>query len=95
MEHIEHLMGLYEEGLDELMDAQKYVKKISKAANDDEKSMYKVLARQELDHAQMIIKDGDRLIERPDVHDMVKSVWQHLRTHLLDWHSDLYKKVTS
>lgn len=94
MEHMEHIMGLYEEALEELMDAQKYVKKIHKAANDDEKNMYKVLARQELDHAQMIVKDGDKLAERSDVHDMVKNVWQHLRAHLLDWHSDLYKKIS-
>lgn len=90
---MEHLMGLYEEGIEELMDAQKYVHKSMKANNEDEKIMYKNLARQELEHAQMLVKDGDRMVEKEGVNDMVKVAWKHLRGHLLDWHSDLLRKV--
>ena len=94
MDYLEHVMGLYEEGLEELMDAQNYVKKMHKAETDNEKNMYRVLAKQELDHAQMLVKDGDNLTDKEDAHDMVKRVWQHLRGHLLDWHSDLHNKVS-
>ena len=90
---MEHLMELYEEGLEELMDAQKYVHKAMKSTNDDERIMYKNLARQELEHAQMLIKDGDKMAEKDGVHEMVKTAWKHLRGHLLDWHSDLLRKA--
>jgi hypothetical protein len=89
---MEHIMGLYEEGLEELMDAQKYWHKVMKAHSEDEKNMYKTLARQELDHAQMILRDGDKIAEK-DANEMVKMVWRHLRGHLLDWHSDLHNKL--
>ena len=94
MDHLEHIMGLYDEGLEELMGAQNYVKKMYQAISDDEKNMYRVLARQELDHAQMLVKDGDKLTEKDDAQDMVKRVWHYLRSHLLDWHSDLHSKVS-
>jgi hypothetical protein len=90
---MEHLMGLYEEGIEELMDAQKYANKSMKANNEEEKIMYKNLARQELEHAQMIIKDGDRMSEKAGVHEMAKVAWKHLRDHLLEWHADLHRKV--
>lgn len=90
---MEHLMELYEEGIEELMEAQKYVHKAMKASNEDEKIMYKNLARQELEHAQMFIKDGDRMVEKEGVHEMIKTAWKHLKGHLLDWHADLHRKV--
>jgi hypothetical protein len=60
MTTIDHMMKLYEEGLDELMGAQKYAKMSHKTENSDEKATYKNMARQELDHAKMIIQMGDR-----------------------------------
>ena len=90
---MEHLMILYEECLEELMDAQNYYHKSMKAVNEDERNMYKVLARQELEHAQMLIKDGDKLVEKDTTNEMVKVAWKHLRTHALDWHSDLHRKL--
>ena len=89
---MEHIMGLYEEGLEELMDAQKYWHTVMKSQSEDEKNMYKTLARQELDHAQMIIRDGDKVADK-EPNDMIKMVWRHLRGHLLDWHSDLHNKL--
>lgn len=93
MNTIEHMMKLYEEGLDELMGAQKYAKQSAKAESDDERTMYKNMARQELDHAQMLIRDGDKLYMGPNAMDSLNMVWKSLREHLLDWHGDIMRRL--
>lgn len=94
MNHIEHMMKLYEEGIDELMGAKKYAKQAYKSTNSDEKTMYKNMARQELDHAQMLIRDGDRMYMNDSVDESIKMVWHPLRNHLLEWHADIMKSVS-
>lgn len=93
MTTIDHMMKLYEEGLDELMGAQKYAKMSRKADNNDEKTTYKNMARQELDHAKMIILMGDRDFMDTNTMDSINMVWKSLREHLLDWHDDISKKL--
>ena len=93
MTTIDHMMKLYEEGLDELMGAQKYAKMSRKADNNDEKTTYKNMARQELDHAKMIILMGDRDFMGTNTMDSINMVWKSLREHLLDWHDDISKKL--
>lgn len=90
---MEHIMELYEEAIEELMDAQKYHHKAIKASNEDEKIMYKNLARQELEHAHAIVKDGDRCMEKDHATDSEKMVWKHLKGHVMNWHADLHNKV--
>jgi len=93
MNVIEHMMKLYEEALDELMGAQKYAKCSHRAENTDDKTMYRNMAKQELDHAHSLIKAGDRMFSGTDSADSLKMVWTSLRQHLLDWHGDIDHKL--
>lgn len=93
MTTIDHMMKLYDEGIDELMGAQKYAKMSHKTENSDEKATYKNMARQELDHAKMIIQMGDRDFMGTNTMDSLNMVWKSLREHLLDWHGDIMKKL--
>lgn len=90
---LEHMMKLYEEGLEELMDAQKYTKCYEKETNADNKAMYRTLARQELEHATMITRAGDRLFSGADAADSLHMVWHHLKKHLHDWRSSLEMRL--
>lgn len=93
MDVISHMMKLYEEGLEELMGAQKYSKCAHKSESQDDKMMYRNMAKQELDHAHNLIKSGDRMFAGADSTDSLKMVWTSLRQHLLDWHSDIDHKL--
>ena len=86
---IDHMMTLYDEGLDELMGAQDYAKKAHKTENADEKMMYQNMAKQELDHAYMIMKAGDKLFAGADAADSLHMVWKNLREHLINWKSKI------
>lgn len=85
MNVIEHMMSLYDEGLEELMGAQNYAKKAYKTENSDEKMMYKNMAKQELEHAHMLMSSGDKLFAGVDASDSLYMVWKSLRGHLCDW----------
>lgn len=85
MNIIEHMMSLYDEGLEELMDAQEYAKKSYRAEVSDEKMMYHNLSKQELEHANMIMKAGDNLFSNVDSADSIHMVWKSLRGHLCSW----------
>lgn len=93
MNPVEHMMKLYEEGIDELMGAQKYSKCSMKASEEGERAMYKNMARQELEHAQMLIRDGDKHFMAADTPESLSMVWKSLREHLLDWHGSLMQKL--
>jgi len=93
MNHIEHMMKLYDEGLEELMGAQKYAKLSQRAEGTDDQVMYRNMSRQELDHAHSLIKSGDRMFSGTDSADSLKMVWTSLRQHLLDWHGDIDHKL--
>lgn len=89
---IEKMMAHYDEALSEMMDAQKYVKLAMHAENPDDKSMYKTLAKQELEHEAMIEKSGDRLLTG-DGTEVLHKVWHHLKRHLHDWKRDIEHKL--
>jgi hypothetical protein len=84
---------IVEDMVTELMGAQKYAKISHKTENSDEKATYKNMARQELDHAKMIIQMGDRDFMGANTMDSLNMVWKSLREHLLDWHGDIAKKL--
>lgn len=93
MSILEHMMKLYEEGLDELMDAQKYTKCYERTEPAEEKSMYRTLAKQELEHESMIVRAGDRLFSGAQASDSLHMVWHHLKKHLSDWRSSLEMRL--
>jgi len=93
MNQIEHMMKLYEDALEELMGAQKYAKCAHKTEDTDDKTMYRGMAKQELEHAHNFIRSGDRLFNSADSMDSMKMVWTSLRQHLLDWHADITHKL--
>lgn len=89
---VEHIMELYEEALEELMDAQKYVRLMEDAGSDEAKSTYRTLAKQELDHAHMIVQLGDRYHAKA-VTGESGAVWHHLKKHLTRWHSNIEREI--
>ena len=93
MNVLEHMMKLYEESLEELMDSQKYTKCYEKVTNAEDKSMYRTLAKQELEHEAMIVKAGDRLFSGIDASDSLHTVWHHLKKHLHEWRSSLEMRL--
>lgn len=86
-------MKLYEEGLEELMDAQKYAKCYARAEHADDKTMYRTLAKQELEHEAMIVRAGDRLFSGEHASDSLHMVWHHLKKHLSEWRSSLEMRL--
>ena len=92
MTNIELMMQHYEEALEELMDAQNYSKLAIHTTNADDKTMYRNLAKQELEHEMMIVKSGDRHFA--DSHEgNLQEVWMHLKKHLHNWRSDIEHKL--
>ena len=95
MHMLEHVMELYEEALEELMDAQKYCKRSEHTEHADEKQMYRNLAKQELEHEAMIIATGDREVASitGNEQETMRTVWHHLKKHLQNWRTDLEHKL--
>ena len=92
MNVLEHMMHLYDEALDELMGAEKYTKCMEKSESAEDKSMYRGLAKQELEHEMMICKSVANIInERSE--PMLRDVWNHLRKHLMNWRGDLEHRI--
>lgn len=90
---IEKIMEHYDEALEEMMDAQKYVKLAMRTENMDDRNMYKMLAKQELEHEAMIEKSAERLLQGVGSEDMLHKVWHHLKKHLHDWKRDIEHKL--
>ena len=85
------IMEHYDEALEEMMDAQKYMKLAKHTENAEDKNMYRTLAKQELEHEAMIEKSAERLISGGD--EMLHKVWNHLKKHLHDWKRDIEHKL--
>lgn len=93
MEHFDHLMDMYEEALEELMGAQKYAKRAAASADADEKSMFRTMAKQELEHETMLLRDGDRISKGGSHADVMQIVWARLKKHLNDWRMDIERHL--
>ena len=92
MTSIEVMMRHYEEALEELMDAQKYAKMAEHTEIQDDRTMYRTLAKQELEHEAMIVKSGDRHFN--DIHEgNLREVWMHLKKHLNNWRGDIEHRL--
>lgn len=91
--HIERIMDFYSEALEELMDAQEYLKKSDHASDTDTKAMYKSMARQELEHQQMLCKAALRIVSTEPPESPLHAVWRHLSGHLNNWHNDIEKRI--
>lgn len=55
MSHMEYLMSLYDESLEEMMGAEKYVKCMENAESPEDKAMYRGLAKQELEDRKSVV----------------------------------------
>lgn len=88
MEHLSHLMEYYKEALDELMGAQDYGKHAKHSEMTDVKNMYKSMAKQELEHEEMLEKAAERLAAT-DTAGHLHEVWKHLAEHLHKWRGDI------
>lgn len=92
MNVLEHMMHLYDEALEELMDAEKYAKCMEKSESAEDKSMYRGLAKQELEHESMLEKSADRLFPA-NTTDPMHTVWHHLKKHLHGWRSKIEMRM--
>jgi predicted Rossmann-fold nucleotide-binding protein len=95
MKFLEHIMELYEEALEELMDAQKYAKLAEHTEHPDERQMYHNLAKQELEHEAMIVSTADREVMNvaDGEKETMRTVWHHLKKHLHSWREDIEHKI--
>ena len=94
MNVLDELMGFYNEALEELMDAEKYVKCYERSETAENKAMYKGLAKQELDHESTLEKASDRLFSGAGMNDQLHHVWHHLKKHLHSWRSKIEMRMT-
>ena len=92
MNILEHMMGLYNEALEELMDAEKYTKCMEKSETPEDKTMYRTLAKQELEHEAALEKSADRLFPSTGT-DSLHMVWQHLKKHLRSWRGKIEMRM--
>lgn len=91
--HIEHMMDLYDEALEELMGAQEYAKKAEHAEDAESKAMYKNMARQELEHETALAKAAARMLAGEPSDNPLHAVWKHLNSHLNDWRGDIERRL--
>lgn len=92
MNVLEHMMHLYDEALEELMGAEKYTKCMEKSESAEDKSMYRGLAKQELEHESMLEKSADRLFTAGSS-DPMHTVWHHLKKHLHGWRAKIEMRM--
>ena len=92
MEVLEHMMSRYDKALEELMDSENYTKCMEKAESADDKSMYRGLAKQELEHESVLEKSVDRLFPAGST-DPMHMVWHHLKKHLHGWRSKIEMRM--
>ena len=96
MEHVKHLIGIYEDAQEELMGAQGYANKAYHAQEGEIKAMYMTMARQELEHETKLLEEGERLIKRmpADAHrEVLEFVWMHLKNNLHRWRHGIESKL--
>lgn len=89
---LQHVLDMYDEMLEELMGAQKYVKESYKASSDDEKSMYQNMAKQEAMHAEFLMKSVDKKVSESS-DENVKVAWTSLRSHVCEWKEKILESV--
>ena len=92
MNVLEHMMHLYDEALEELMDAEKYAKCAEKSESAEDKSMYRSLGKQELDHELMLERAADKLFPGNST-DPMHTVRHHLKKHLHGWRSKIEMRM--
>lgn len=96
MDHVKHLMDIYEDAQEELMGAQGYANKAYHAKENEVKMMYMGMARQELDHESKLLEEGDRTIKHmeADPHrEFMEIIWEHLKKNLHRWRSSIMMKM--
>lgn len=93
MYNVEHLMEHYNEALEEMMGAQKYAKLSAHSQDKDEQMMYRNMAKQEVEHADMLIKSVDRSFVDVPPSDPVHQMWMHLKKHIHEWREDIEKHI--
>ena len=96
MDHINHLVGIYEDAQEELMGAQGYANKAYHAQGNDIKVMYMTMARQELEHESKLLDEGDRIVKQmeADAHrEMVEFIWTHLKKNLHRWRHSIEARL--
>ena len=94
MNILEHMMALYDEVLEELMDAEKYAKCLEKATSTEDKSMYRGLAKQELEHGAMLERAGDKLFSGVGQGDPMLMVWHRLKDHTHRWKARIEARLS-
>ena len=92
MEVLEHMMSRYDKALEELMDSENYTKCMEKSESAEDKSMYRGLAKQELEHEAVLEKSVDRLFPAGST-DPMHMVWHHLKKHLHGWRSKIEMRM--
>ena len=93
MNVLEHMMHLYDEALEELMGAEKYTKCMEKSESAEDKSMYRSLGKQELDHELMLERAADKLFPGNST-DPMHTVWHHLKKHLHGWRAKIEMRMS-
>lgn len=94
MDTMEHLMWYYDKGIDELMGAKEYVDDYEEANSAEDKSMFRTMAHQEMEHSNNMLKAGDRLLAGMPPEDPLHKVWHHLKKHLHEWRSSLEMRLS-
>lgn len=96
MEHIKHLIGIYEDAQEELMGAQGYANKAHHASENEARMMYMSMARQELEHETKLLEEGDRTIKHMDAdahREVMEFIWAHLKDNLHRWRHSIEAKL--
>jgi hypothetical protein len=96
MDHIKRVMDAYEEAQEELMGAQEYAKKMHYATDGENKSMYMMMARQELEHENKLLESGDREIRSMDAdshRELMDYIWGEMKKQLHHWRHSIEVKL--
>lgn len=79
--------------MEELQDAQKYLRLARKNWNDEDRDMFLSLAGQELGHYDTLCRSGEKILDRNHGTEEQRTVWGALMSASGDWAAELREKI--
>ncbi len=93
METMDILVARYKLCMEELTDAQKYLRLAKECGEQEGRDMFLSLAGQELGHYDTLCRSGEKILDRNHGTEEQRTVWSALMSTSGDWATELREKI--
>ena len=93
METMDILVARYKLCMEELTDAQKYLRLAKECGEQEGRDMFLSLAGQELGHYDTLCRNGEKILDRNHGTEEQRTVWGALMSTSGDWATELREKI--